>query len=53
MDEFREVAEGLDSITGVPDEKTLFLKQGRLETLRMILAYEDTVRRAFEDEEAA
>jgi hypothetical protein len=49
IEEFSDVASSLDTIQGVNDERTLDRNKGKLDTLNILLTYEDAVRRALDE----
>jgi hypothetical protein len=46
-------ADALDTVSGVPDGEALYKRQGQLLSLTRILGFEDSVRRAMEDDDEA
>lgn len=50
MEEYQDVREHLDTLSGVKTMEDLFSKRGRLQVLDNILTYEDSVRRALDEE---
>jgi len=50
MDDFSDVHDSLDTLSGVDSEQQLFRNKGKLEVLNVLLSYEDTVRRILDEE---
>ena len=50
MDDFSDVHDSLDTLSGVDSEQQLFKVKGKLEVLNVLLSYEDTVRRILDEE---
>ena len=50
MDDFSDVHDSLDTLSGVDTEQQLFKVKGKLEVLNVLLTYEDTVRRILDEE---
>jgi len=50
MDDFSDVHDSLNTLSGVDSEQQLFRNKGKLEVLNVLLTYEDTVRRILDEE---